>query len=68
MVIISLTMNACLGDEPLGPDNVPAFLRAMHVDFALFGVLNLLGIFCSIGRMGGSSGIVSRLLRPWNHH
>ena len=68
MVIISLTMNAYLGDESLGPSNVPDFLSAMHVNFALFGVLNLLGIFCSIGRMGGRSGIARRLFRSWNHH
>ena len=68
MVIISLTMNAYLGDEPLGPENIPDFLSAMHVNFALFGVLNLLGIFCSIGRMGGRPGFVHRLLHPWNHH
>ena len=69
MVIISLTMNAYLGDEALGPNNIPEFLEAMHVNFALFGILNLLGIFCSLGRMGGRVRRLShRLLHPWNHH
>lgn len=69
MVIISLTMNVFLGDKPLGADNVGDFLEAMHLNFALFGVLNLLGIFCSVGRMGGRLRRIShRLLHPWNHH
>ena len=69
MVIISLTMNAYLGDEALGPNNIPEFLEAMHINFALFGILNLLGIFCSLGRMGGRVRRLShRLLHPWNHH
>ena len=69
MVVISLTMNVFLGDEPLGPTNIPAFLEAMHVNFTLFGILNLLGIFCSIGRMGGRfRGLSHRFLHLWNHH
>ena len=69
MVIISLTMNAYLGDEALGPNNIPEFLEAMHINFALFGILNLLGIFCSLGRMGGRVRRFShRLFHPWNHH
>ncbi len=68
MVIISLTMNLFLGDEPLGPGNAPAFLEAMHINFTLFGVLNLLGIFCSVGRMGGRVERIShRLIHPWHH-
>lgn len=51
MVIISLTMNTLLGEEPLGPTNVEAFLKAMHLNFLFFGVLNLLGIFCSFSRI-----------------
>lgn len=51
MVIISLTMNWFLGDAPLGPTNIEPFLKAMHFNFIVFGVLNLLGIFCSLGRM-----------------
>lgn len=51
MVIISLTMNRFLGDAPLGPDNTDAFLEAMHVNFILFGVLNLIGIFFSFARL-----------------
>ena len=69
MVIISLTMNAYLGDEAPGPNNIPEFLEAMHINFALFGILNLLGIFCSLGRMGGRVRRFShRLFHPWNHH
>ena len=69
MVIISLTMNAYLGDEALGLNNIPEFLEAMHINFALFGILNLLGIFCSLGRMGGRVRRFShRLFHPWNHH
>ena len=69
MVIISLTMNAYLGDEALSPNNIPEFLEAMHINFALFGILNLLGIFCSLGRMGGRVRRFShRLFHPWNHH
>ena len=69
MVIISLTMNAYLCDEALGPNNIPEFLEAMHINFALFGILNLLGIFCSLGRMGGRVRRFShRLFHPWNHH
>ena len=51
MVIISLTMNSFLGDAPLNADNVDAFLEAMHVNFILFGVLNLVGIFFSFARL-----------------
>jgi len=64
-----MTMNAYLGDEALGPNNIPEFLEAMHINFALFGILNLLGIFCSLGRMGGRVRRFShRLFHPWNHH
>lgn len=51
MVIISLTMNSFLGDAALGADNTDAFLEAMHVNFILFGVLNLIGIFFSFARL-----------------
>ena len=44
-------MNSFLGDAPLNADNVDAFLEAMHVNFILFGVLNLVGIFFSFARL-----------------
>lgn len=51
MVIVSISMNLFLGDDPLRPENTPAFLQAMHSNFILFGILNLLGIFCSVVRL-----------------
>lgn len=68
MVIISLTMNLYLGDQPLGPGNIPEFLKAMHNNFALFGVLNLLGIFCSLGRMGQQGKRISHRFTHPHHH
>ncbi len=70
MVIISLTMHAYLGDSQLDATNIPDFLTAMHINFTLFGVLNLLGIFCSLGRMGKHARRIPHWLRPssYKHH
>ncbi len=51
MVIITLTMNLFLGNAPLGPENLDAFLKAMHINFVLFGILNLIGISFSFARL-----------------
>lgn len=51
LVIISLTMNSYLGVEPLNQRNIPEFLGAMHNNFILFGVVNVLGVLLSIKRL-----------------
>lgn len=56
MVIISVSMNFFLGDEPLHAENIDAFLQAMHSNFILFGILNLIGISFAFVRSRTSSG------------
>lgn len=69
MVIIPLAVNTYLGDEALDPDNIPEFLGAMHINFTPFGILDLLGVLRSLGRMSGRVRRFSRwLFRPWNHY
>ncbi len=50
MAIITMTLGFFLGHEPVGANNVHQFIRSMHFDLALFGVLNLLAIGCAMGR------------------
>lgn len=67
MVIISLTMNWFLGDAQLDPTNIESFLEAMHLNFIVFGILNLLGIFCSLGGMRLTTSISQKSRKHRNH-
>ncbi len=51
MVIVSVTMHLYLGMDPLQESNKTLFLEAMHVDFNIFGVLNLSAILLSLYRL-----------------
>ena len=51
MMIVSLTMNIYLGSEPLSSSNSQEFLQAMHVNFYLFAILNLVGVGISCLRI-----------------
>ena len=42
LTIITLTLSIFLGHEPVGKDNIDAFLHCMQVDMVLFGILSLL--------------------------
>lgn len=50
LAIITLTLSLYLGHEPVGRDNIGAFLQCMRVDMVLFGVLNLLAVGCTLAR------------------
>lgn len=51
MVIVSMTMLAYLGDSTVTPANAPLFVEALHFNFVLFGLGNLLGFACSASRL-----------------
>lgn len=51
MILATCFMRLHVGGEALSAATVPGFLTAMHQSFLLFGVLCLLGIACSVGRM-----------------
>ncbi len=48
MVIVTLSMNAFLGQDAVGEHNVHLFLSAMHIDFTAFLALNVLAILLSL--------------------
>ncbi|WP_291438983.1 MFS transporter [Desulfovibrio sp.] len=50
MAVITLTLGFFLGDRPAGPDTVDAFMKSMHLDLIVFGVLNLLAVGCVLAR------------------
>ena len=54
LTIITLTLSLFLGHEPVGTDNIGAFLHCMRVDMVLFGILSLLAVGCTLAR--NSSG------------
>ena len=54
LTIITLTLSLFLGHEPVGTDNIDAFLHCMRVDMVLFGILSLLAVGCTLAR--NSSG------------
>ena len=54
LTIITLTLSLFLGHEPVGTDNIDAFLHCMRVDMVLFGILSLLAVGCPLAR--NSSG------------
>ena len=54
LTIITLTLSIFLGHEPVGKDNIDAFLHCMQVDMVLFGILSLLAVGCTLVR--NSSG------------
>lgn len=54
LTIITLTLSLFLGHEPVGKDNIDAFLHCMRVDMVLFGILSLLAVGCTLAR--NSSG------------
>ena len=51
MVLVSMTMLAYLGDSNVTPANAPAFVDAMHLNFVMLGLCNLLGFACSATRL-----------------
>lgn len=51
MVLVSMTMLAYLGDSNITPANAPDFLDAMHFNFVMLGLCNLLGFACSATRL-----------------
>jgi len=51
MVLVSMIMLAYLGNSPITSDNVPRFMEAMHFNFVLLGLFNLLGFACSVSRL-----------------
>ncbi len=48
--IISITLGIFLGDAPVTPENIDAFLLSMKVDLILFGILNLIAIGFALAR------------------
>lgn len=51
MTVISCTLNYYLGNAPVTPENIDAFLQSLRVDLMLFGALNLFAVGCALGRM-----------------
>ena len=50
MIIVTATLSFFMGQAPLRPDNIPAFMSSMRLDFWIFAGLSLLAIGCSLGR------------------
>jgi MFS family permease len=50
MIIVTTTLGFFMGQTPLCPENAPAFMESMRLDFCIFAGLNLLALGCSIGR------------------
>lgn len=44
MVIVTLTMNAFLGSDPVHSGNLDAFMHSLRIDFLIFNALNLVAI------------------------
>ncbi|MDR2726427.1 MAG: MFS transporter [Deltaproteobacteria bacterium] len=51
MVLISMIMLAYLGHSTVTADNAPVFMQAMHCNFVLLGLFNLVGFACSLSRL-----------------
>ncbi len=56
MVIISLTMYIYLGKEALKKETIHSFLEAMHMNFSLFGVINIVAIFLAYWSLRSRKG------------
>jgi MFS family permease len=56
MIIVTATLSCFMGHAPVGPENAPAFMESMRLDFLLFSGLNLLALGCSIGRLSFDRG------------
>ncbi len=52
MTLITVLLAWFLGKQPISPDTGHLFLAAMHAAMAIFSVLGVIGIVCSIGRTG----------------
>jgi MFS family permease len=50
MIVVTTTLSFFMGQAPLHPENAPAFMESMRLNFYLFAGLNLLAIVCSCGR------------------
>jgi MFS family permease len=53
MIIVTATLSFFMGQAPLRPENAPAFMESMRLDFCLFAALNLLAIGFSLRRRRG---------------
>jgi MFS family permease len=51
MVLVSMIMLAYLGHNTITVANAPVFVEAMHRNFVLLGLFNLLGFACSASRL-----------------
>lgn len=51
MIIVTASLSFFVGHEPVRPENAPAFMESMRLDFLLFSGLNLLALVCSLGRV-----------------
>jgi MFS family permease len=50
MIIVTTTLSFFMGQAPLRPENAPAFMESMRLDFCIFAGLNLLAVGCSLWR------------------
>jgi len=50
MIIVTTTLSFFMGQAPLRPENVQAFMESMRLDFCIFAGLNLLALCCALGR------------------
>ena len=50
-VLVSMIMLTYLGHDTITDANAPVFVEAMHFNFVLFGLFNLLGFICSLTRL-----------------
>ncbi|MDR2696021.1 MAG: MFS transporter [Deltaproteobacteria bacterium] len=50
MIIVTTTLGFFMGQAPLRPENAPAFMESMRLDFCIFAGLNLLAVGCSLWR------------------
>jgi len=50
MIIVTTTLSFFMGQAPLRPENISAFMASMRLDFCIFAGLNLLAIGCAFGR------------------
>ncbi len=50
MIIVTVTIGFVIGYEPIVTADPKDFLQSMHIDFMIFGVLNLMAVACSLVR------------------
>ncbi len=50
MVVITLTLSLFLGNQPVSLAVMDGFITSMHLNLAIFGVLNLAAVFTSLTR------------------